>query len=107
MARINIRQAASMCQRLGTSLNAGLDLRQLLQREARHGRTRYGHQMAQVAERVERGATFAEALKASEDYFPRLVCELVDVGEQTGQLETVLLRLANHYQHLLDLRRMF
>ena len=43
----------------------------------------------------------------ADPFFPPLTCELVDVGEQTGNLESVLLRLGEHYQHLLRLRRAF
>jgi type II secretory pathway component PulF len=63
--------------------------------------------MAEVAERVRGGSTLAEAMRESSPYFPPLTCELVDVGEQTGNLESLLLRLSEHYQHLLRLRRTF
>ena len=32
---------------------------------------------------------------------------MTDVGELTGNLESVLLRLSDHYQHLLRLRKTF
>ena len=63
--------------------------------------------MAQVADRVSRGATLAEAMRECGTYFPQLTCELTDVGELTGNLDSVLLRLSDHYQHLLRLRRTF
>jgi type II secretory pathway component PulF len=107
MARIRTRQLARMCHRLGTALRAGMEIRQVLNREAASGVGTYSRQLAEVARRVERGATLAEAMRGSEGYLPDLLCDLVDVGEQTGQLESVLLRLADHYQHLLFLRRLF
>jgi type II secretory pathway component PulF len=40
-------------------------------------------------------------------YFPPLTCTLVEIGERTGRLDEVLLGLAEHYEHLQDLRRTF
>jgi type II secretory pathway component PulF len=107
MAHISTRQASQMCQRLGTALHAGLDILATLRREAGYGSPAYRRNMAEVAERVSGGATLAEAIRESSPYYPQLTCELVDVGEQTGNLESVLLRLSEHYQHLLRLRRTF
>ena len=96
-----------MCQRLGTSLHAGVDVLAALRRESGVGSPAYRRNMAQVAERVSRGATLAEAMRECGTYFPQLTCELTDVGELTGNLDSVLLRLSDHYQHLLRLRRTF
>lgn len=107
MARLALSQTARMCRRLGSSLRAGLDVVRLLQRESEYGSSRYRREMAAVAQRVMAGSNLAEAMKASNGYFPPLLCELVDVGEQTGRLEAVLLRLAEHYEHVMKLRRIF
>lgn len=39
--------------------------------------------------------------------FPPLVADMVELGEQTGKLDSVFLRLADHYEHVLELRRNF
>jgi type II secretory pathway component PulF len=107
MAQISTRQVSQMCQRLGTALTAGLDIRAAVDRESRYGSPVYRRHLTQVAEQVGRGATLAEALRACGSYFPRLTCDLAEVGEETGNLEGVLLRVADHYRHLLRLRRTF
>jgi type IV pilus assembly protein PilC len=107
MAHISIRQTSQMCQRLGTSLRAGVDVRAALQRESGTGGPAYRQNMGQVADRVNGGATLAEALRSCGNFFPELTCELTDVGETTGNLESVLLRLSDYYQHLLRLRKTF
>lgn len=96
-----------MCQRLGTALTAGLDIRVALDRESRYGSPIYRRHMARVAEQVGQGATLNESLCAGGSYFPRLTRDLIAVGEETGTLEPVLLRVAEHYRHLLHLRRTF
>jgi type IV pilus assembly protein PilC len=107
MARISIGQTSKMCHRIGSSLEAGVDVVQVLQREARSGTPAFQRNMARVEIGVGKGQTIAEAMKDCGGYFPPLVCELIDVGEETGRLESVLLRLAEHYQHLIKLRRVF
>ncbi len=107
MARIGIGQLSKSCHRLGTSLNAGVDILAVLQREANHGGSAYRRHMSQVRDKVSGGMTLAEGLRGCGHYFPALCCELVDVGEETGRLEAVLLRLAEHYQHVIRLRRVF
>ena len=42
-------------------------------------------------------------LDATGNYFPRLVREMVRFGESAGRLDQVLLRLAEHYEHSLEL----
>ncbi|OTG85708.1 type II secretion system protein F [Acinetobacter sp. ANC 4558] len=43
---------------------------------------------------VESGNTFAEALKKHPQYFDQLFCSLIESGEQSGSLETMLERVA-------------
>lgn len=107
MAQMSLRQVFQMCQRLGMALTAGLDIRAALEREARAGSPQYRRHMARVATLVNQGVTLGEALRECAPYFPRLTCDLVAVGEETGRLESVLLRVAEHYRHLLHLRRTF
>ncbi len=107
MPRISTSQLTSMCHRFGISLRAGTDMLKMLNSAAGHGSPAYREHMADIARRVGGGATFAEAMRAQGNYFPELVLELADVGEQTGRLETVFLRLADHYQHMIRLRRVF
>lgn len=107
MARLSIRKSASFCHQLGVSLNAGVDVLQVLQRETEHGNRTFRRHLAEVAENVGHGGTLSEAMGACGTYFPPLMRELVSVGEETGRLESVLFRLAEHYQQLLKLRRTF
>jgi type II secretory pathway component PulF len=51
------------------------------------------------------GESLADAMRDSGGFFPPLMCELLDVGERTGRLDAALLRLADHYDHTLKLRR--
>lgn len=107
MARISTRQLAGICRRMGTTLQAGVDARSAWERESQRGTPSQRSQIEQIAQRVADGDHVADALRDSGGYFPSLACEMVAVGEQTGKLEMVLLQLADHYEHLLKLRRNF
>lgn len=107
MARIGTRPLAQLLRRLGISLKAGLDLRRLWEQESRQGLPLHRERLAEVSRRVAAGDSCAEAMAACQGYFPSLACDLVEVGERAGRLEEVLLMLADHYDHLVDLRRTF
>jgi type II secretory pathway component PulF len=107
MARIGTRQLAAMCNRVGTSLQAGVDVRRVWDQEAMRGNAQYRRHATEVSRLVSKGLDMAEALRSCNGYFPRLTCEMVAVGEETGQVEAVFLKLAAHYDHLLRLRRTF
>ena len=51
-----------------------------------------------VQEEIREGATIAAPLQAS-GYFPPLVSHMVSVGEKTGRLEEMLLRVADNYDN--------
>jgi len=89
------------------SVRAGLDIRTIWQKETERGSPTHRQQAARVSEKIAAGDSMAEAIAACESYFPQLTCDLIDVGEKTGQVDVVVLGLADHYEHLLDLRRTF
>lgn len=53
---------------------------------------------------VESGVTFAEALQKHPKYFNELYCNLVDAGEQSGSLETMLSNLATYKEKTESLK---
>lgn len=63
--------------------------------------------METIRHRVSSGDSVADAMQQTNGFFPQLACEMVDVGEHTGRLDETLLRLADYYDHVLELRRTF
>ena len=103
-----MKSLAALCHRLATALTAGIDARTVWAREAEHARGHAARQhLAAVSRAVNQGQSVAEAFSATGDFFPPLVREMVDVGEQTGHLGEVFGRLAEHYQAQVQLRRTF
>ncbi|HET6883370.1 MAG TPA: type II secretion system F family protein [Pirellulales bacterium] len=107
-ARIGLRELASLCRRLSTGLEAGVDVRRVLEREkGGYVSPSLRRHLDQVVDTINHGGAVSDALKDTGSFFPRLFLELVEVGEQTGKLAEVLRRLADHYDHQIRLRQMF
>ena len=79
-------------QQLAVMLRSGLTLLNSLQNTAENAeRIRLQRVFKRVIQRVQEGSSFADAL-AEHKCFNNLTIQLVRVGEQTGNLETVLVR---------------
>lgn len=107
MPQIAVRPLAQLCRRLSTSLGAGIEMRSIWEREAQRGVPRQRNQAELIGARIRQGETLAAALRAGNGYYPPLVCEMVDVGEQSGHLDAVLLHLADYYDQVHEARRSF
>jgi type IV pilus assembly protein PilC len=105
--RIATKPLVGLCRRLSTSLEAGIDVRTALAREVDRAGGALHRNLRMVGQAIDQGESMAEALVPTHDYFPTLFREMVGVGEQTGHLDAVLARLAEHYQHQIDMRRGF
>jgi type IV pilus assembly protein PilC len=57
--------------------------------------------IANVRQSISEGRTIAEPLKAS-GVFPPMVCQMIEVGEQAGALDTMLSKIADFYDEEVD-----
>ncbi len=105
--RIRTTQLAALCRRLALALEAGVDLRSVWTGEAERARGRARRHFETIRRAVGQGQSVSEALEHCAGFFPRLFCELIRVGEQTGHQPEVFARLADHYEHRLQMRRRF
>lgn len=104
---IGWKQLGQFCRNLSIGLNAGLDMRRVLKQQSETGRPYFRQQLGKLASAVNRGESLTDAIRETDAYFPRFMHEMVRVGEQTGRLDRVLAKLAEYYEHLSSLRRMF
>ena len=105
--RIRVGTLIHFCQRVGNALRAGIEARRLWETEARYGSATHRFYVDIVRQHVVSGDTVADGMRACEGYFPPLVCEMVEVGERTGKLDQVFLKLADHYEQQRSLTRSF
>lgn len=62
------------------------------------GNTHFRKTVSQAAGRIQQGSKLAEILASRPDLFPPVVTQMVAVGEETGTLARMLLRLALFYE---------
>ena len=87
---------------LGTLLGSGVPILQALTIvKETAGNVVVGRVISDVHERVKEGDPIAPALKAS-TVFPAMVAGMVDVGEQTGALPDMLMKIADNYDDEVD-----
>jgi type IV pilus assembly protein PilC len=58
----------------------------------------YKNAIADGAEQVQKGIPLSKIIGAHENIFPVLVTQMIEVGEETGRTESVLLKLAEFYE---------
>ncbi len=92
---VKTKQLTTFTRQMSTLVNAGLPLMRamrVLQRQEKNLALRDA--VTQMAESIESGSTFAEALAAHPKIFDRLFVNMVKAGEIGGVLDVVLARLA-------------
>jgi type IV pilus assembly protein PilC len=87
---------------LGTLVSSGVPILQALNIvKETAGNVVVGDVVSTVHERVKEGDPIAPTLKAS-GVFPAMVAGMVDVGEQTGALPEMLMKIADNYDDEVD-----
>ncbi len=93
---------ARFTRTLGTLVSSGVPILQALNivRETA-GNVIVGNAVTSIHESVKEGETITAPLEAS-GIFPPMVISMVDVGEQTGALPEMLLKIADNYDEEVD-----
>src|SRR5687767_391588 len=87
---------------LGTLVSSGVPILQALTIvKETSGNVIVGNAVAAVHESVKEGETITAPLEASK-VFPPMVVSMVDVGEQTGALPEMLMKIADNYDEEVD-----
>jgi type IV pilus assembly protein PilC len=90
------------CRTLGTLVSSGVPILQALKIvEETAGNRVVGRVIAEVRDKVKAGEPMAPTLKDS-GIFPLVVAGMVDVGEQTGALPEMLMKISDTYDDEVD-----
>jgi type IV pilus assembly protein PilC len=93
---------ARFSRTLGTLVSSGVPILQALTIvKETSGNVIIGEAVGQVHESVKEGETITQPLDAS-NVFPPMVVSMVDVGEQTGALPEMLMKIADTYEDEVD-----
>lgn len=93
---------ARFCRTLGTLLESGVSLVDALAILSKAAGNHYAEEaLARVLKHVRRGSSLFEPLRRAE-LFPSMVVQLIAVGEETAELDGMLLHAADHYEEEVD-----
>lgn len=105
-AKLSIKQLEKLCHRMGRSLKAGVGILRVWETETKAAPSRLQDAFEEVGRDISSGEKLADAV-ARHACFPGVFCEMVQVGEATGRLDQVFLKMADHYRNLIQMRRTF
>jgi len=93
---------ARFTRTLATLLSSGVSILEGLDITARTaGNAILEDVVRKVRRNIEEGKTIAEPMKQSK-FFPVMVTQMVSVGESTGELDTMLVKVADYYEEEVD-----
>lgn len=99
VVKVNV---ARFARTLGALMASGISVLDALETtSAALGNQVFREDVAKLAQQVKTGKTISEPLRTMKE-FPPIVSQMVAVGEETGQLDTVLTKLAGFYEQEVD-----
>jgi len=104
--KVKSRELLIFSRQLSTIVNSGLPLLQgldILSEQIED--PRFQKAIADIAQSVEAGETFSEALRKYPRIFSDLYVSMVRAGEASGDLDGVLLQLADYLESMEELKR--
>lgn len=66
------------------------------------GNVVYEEALMKAAEEVKNGKQLSQVIEGYEELFPPIVAQMLSVGEETGQTDTVLVKVADFYEEEVD-----
>lgn len=97
--KVKKKDLAVFCRQFYTMLDAGLNIvnsLDILSTQTENKTLRKA--IADVAEDVQKGVTLSEAMRIHEKVFPSILINMVEAGEVSGNLDTILERMAVHFE---------
>jgi len=94
---------ARFCRSLSTLTNSGVSILKALSITASSvGNPVYEKRIRMIADDVKRGITMGENMKDDVKFFPSMVVGMINVAEQTAQVDQITGKLADFYEEELD-----
>ena len=103
--RVKSQDLLAFTQQFATMLKAGIPLLECLSMLERHsGSSALRQILTQVRRDVERGVGLAEALKKHPYVFNEFYVNMIEVGEATGLMDSILIRLGTYIERQATLK---
>lgn len=95
--RVKLKDIAIFCRQFSFILTAGINILRALEIvKEQTDNKRLKNVLEKVYEDVQRGQTLSEAMKNHKE-FPTMLISMVEVGETSGTLDNVMIRMAAYY----------
>jgi type IV pilus assembly protein PilC len=97
--RIKSKDLAVFCKQLFAMLRAGVTIvngLEILRQQTEN--KRLAKIISQMYEDLQKGNTFSEALTQHKDAFPNIFISMVEAGELSGNIDTIMDRLSTHFE---------
>src|SRR6056297_1901803 len=99
LSKVKIKDLAVFCRQFQVMLNAGVTIVSSLDiLQAQTDKKVFKTIIQDLFEKVQKGATFSEALKSHKDVFPEIMISMVEAGEVSGNLDVIMERLSTHFE---------
>ncbi|WP_160675221.1 type II secretion system F family protein [Clostridium sp. C8-1-8] len=97
--RVKIKDIAVFCRQFYTMLDAGVSINSSLNILARQlPNKKLRETLSKVEDNVKKGETLSESMKLQGKVFPDLLISMVETGEMSGNLDSVMLRMSTHFE---------
>ncbi len=97
--KVKTKDIAIFCRQFYTMLNAGSPINSALHiLSTQLPNKKLREALSLVEEEVRKGSTLSEAMAKQKEIFPHLLVSMVETGEVSGTLDTVMLRMSKHYE---------
>jgi type IV pilus assembly protein PilC len=97
--KVKKKDLALFCRQFYTMISAGLGIVPCLEILVAQTRNKtFKNAIADAYEEVQKGKTLSQAMKEHTSVFPTILVSMVEAGEVSGNLDTVMLRMAEHFE---------
>lgn len=105
-ARVKIKHIAIFCRQFYTMLHSGISIIQCLDiLRQQFDNIKLRGIIGEIYDQVQKGSALSESMRMHKDVFPELLMNMIEAGEASGNLDVILLRMAEHYEKDTKLRR--
>lgn len=99
LKKVKKKDLAVFCRQFYTMLNAGVSIVKCLDvLEKQTENKQMKNAIADVFDNVQKGMTLSEAMKNNPKIYPPILINMVEAGEASGSLDTIMERMAVHYE---------
>lgn len=97
--KVKKKDLALFCRQFYTMISAGLGIVPCLEiLVAQTANKSFKNAIADTYEEVQKGSTLSESMTLHKNVFPTILISMVEAGEVSGNLDTIMLRMAEHFE---------